>query len=58
MTRTLSLRREALAELSNGELAAVDGAAIPTILGVCQWTQPSSPINCITENRTCPLCPE
>ncbi|HWL38506.1 MAG TPA: hypothetical protein VNQ77_20125 [Frankiaceae bacterium] len=55
MKRTLSLKREALASLTTDELAEVQGAAIPTLLGVCQWTQPSSPINCVTEHTVC-LC--
>lgn len=53
MKRTLSLQREALASLTTDELAEVQGAAIPTLLGVCQWTQPSSPINCVTEHTIC-----
>lgn len=58
MTRTLSLRRESLADLTSDELARVDGAAIPTLLGVCQWTQPTSPVKCITDGLTCAICIE
>lgn len=52
MRRTLKLTRESLTALTTDELAGVHGAAIPTLLGVCQWTQQSSPINCVTEH-TC-----
>ncbi len=53
--RSLTLKRENVADLTSDELADVQGAAIPTLLGVCQWTQPSSPIKCVTEHTTC-LC--
>jgi uncharacterized sodium:solute symporter family permease YidK len=55
MKRALTLTRECLTDLSTDELAGVQGAAIPTLLGVCQWTQESSPIDCVTEHTVC-LC--
>ena len=58
MKRTLVLKKELLAALTSDELSGVQGGAIPTILGICQWTQDSSPLNCPTGYRTCPLCPE
>lgn len=54
MKRTLVLARETLTALTTDELAVVQGGEIPTLLGICQWTQPSSPIKCITD-PTC-LC--
>lgn len=56
MNRTLSLKREALTELTAGDLAGVAGAALPTSpLAYCLNTQ----IVCYTEQAggsrcTCP----
>lgn len=43
MTRTLSLKREHLAELSTAELGVVHGAAVPTGEGRC----PTLPLDCV-----------
>ncbi len=53
--RTLSLKREPLTALTTDDLAGVHGAAIPTLLGICDWTQESSPVNCVTDFTRC-LC--
>lgn len=49
MNRTLTLRRESLAELSAEELLDVQGAVpIPTLLNVCRLIEVTGPILCWT----------
>jgi len=49
MTRTLTLRRESLADLSPEDLAGVHAAVpIPTLLDVCRLIKMTGPILCWT----------
>jgi hypothetical protein len=54
--RTLSLKREHLADLTSTELAAVQGGAIETVLKYCAAIEPSSPVRCLTRGTTCINC--
>lgn len=56
MTRTLTLRREALTDLTSGELAEVQAGAVETVLRYCALIEPSSPIRCLTRGTTCINC--
>jgi hypothetical protein len=57
--RTLTLRREPLADLTTTELAEVQAGALETLLHYCVFltvVEPSSPIRCLTRGHTCINC--
>jgi hypothetical protein len=59
MKRTLTLRRESLADLTTTELAEVNAGAIETLLHYCALLtviEVTSPIRCLTRGHTCINC--
>lgn len=58
MKRTLSLKRESLAELSDEQLIGVNGAAYEVSLPnlICQIKEPSGEYMCTWQPTRC-LCP-
>ncbi|HEV2891188.1 MAG TPA: hypothetical protein VGX28_12505 [Frankiaceae bacterium] len=56
MKRTLSLRRESLAELSQDQLAGVNGAAVSLPNVLCAVIEPSGQYQCTWQPTRC-LCP-
>lgn len=56
-TRGLSLKREALTDLSTDELTGIQGAAyLATVLHYCALIEVSSPVRCLTRGTTCVNC--